>query len=248
MVEYAASAANLQEAEMLGSAMHELNGTHDLSLPSWGPYSKKYAGISHIPDASSGLRVDMFVCPGFYRSRVLIPNVLFESAYYPWNANADLRQITYRYELEWKDRVFVDVTYSTIAAGSVLVAMRCVNHTALPQTLVLNLMAGLEYPDAYPMERAEVPSGAAWINAVDYRELTFAHPRPTDGLVHDGFMRGEVRSREYLDSSALAGGFGHDRGDRVSYRVPLPPRPSAGTIGVRYRLPKGTRVSFQLDG
>jgi len=41
-----------------------LAGTHDLNLPSWGPFSKKYAGISHIRDLKSGLRFDVSVLPG----------------------------------------------------------------------------------------------------------------------------------------------------------------------------------------
>src|SRR5204863_4589856 len=94
-----------------------LENTHDINLPAWGPYSKKYAGISHIPDLKAGLRFDVSVLPGYYRSKVLIPNVLFESGYYPWQINAAMNRVTYRYELEWKDKVFVDVTYSTVSSN-----------------------------------------------------------------------------------------------------------------------------------
>ena len=41
--------------------------THDLRLPDWGPYTKKYTGISHLPDPKSGLRFDLSVFPGYYR-------------------------------------------------------------------------------------------------------------------------------------------------------------------------------------
>lgn len=61
----------------------KLNGTHDLRLPAWGPYSKRYAGISHIPDAASGMRFDFSVLPGYYRNKLLVPNVRFESSYFP---------------------------------------------------------------------------------------------------------------------------------------------------------------------
>ena len=33
--------------------------THDLSLPAWGPYTKQYSGISHIPAANDGVRFDL---------------------------------------------------------------------------------------------------------------------------------------------------------------------------------------------
>ena len=81
-----------------------LSQTHDIiDLPAWGPYSKKYAGISHIPDMQKGMRFDVTALPGYYRNRVMVPNVLFESGYYPWDFHVDLSKVTYRYELEWKD-------------------------------------------------------------------------------------------------------------------------------------------------
>ena len=79
--------------------------SHDIaSLHAWGPYSKRYAGISHIPDMRKGIRFDFSVMPGYYRNRQLVPHVLFESSYYPWEINPEMTRITYRYELEWKDR------------------------------------------------------------------------------------------------------------------------------------------------
>ncbi|MCK7553757.1 hypothetical protein MKQ70_01560 [Chitinophaga sedimenti] len=110
-----------------------LNGSHDLRLPAWGPYSKRYAGISHIPEMQSGMRFDFSVLPGYYRNKLLVPNVRFESQYFPWQVQKDLSAFSYRYELEWKDQVYTDVTYTLLDSTSVQVSMRCVNNTALPQ-------------------------------------------------------------------------------------------------------------------
>jgi hypothetical protein len=78
--------------------------SHDIaSLHAWGPYSKRYAGISHIPDMRKGIRFDFSVMPGYYRNRQLVPHVLFESSYNPWEINPEMTRITYRYEMEWKD-------------------------------------------------------------------------------------------------------------------------------------------------
>ena len=64
--------------------------SHDIaSLHAWGPYSKRYAGISHIPDMRKGIRFDFSVMPGYYRNRQLVPHVLFESSYYPWEINPE---------------------------------------------------------------------------------------------------------------------------------------------------------------
>ena len=105
------------------------------------------------------MRFDFTVLPGFCRSKVVIPNVLFASDYYPWEANSSITQYTYRYELEWKDQVFVDVTYRLLDTNAVLVAMRCVNHTELPQDMVLNLMAFIDYPSVFPSVQAHSSNG-----------------------------------------------------------------------------------------
>lgn len=34
--------------------LSQLAGKHDLRLPAWGPYTKRYMGISHIPDVAAG--------------------------------------------------------------------------------------------------------------------------------------------------------------------------------------------------
>ena len=51
--------------------------SHDLSLPAWGPYTKRYSGISHVPAATTAFGL---TCPFFrvmYRRRVDVPNVRF---------------------------------------------------------------------------------------------------------------------------------------------------------------------------
>jgi len=222
---------------------------HDIaSLPAWGPYSQTYAGISHIPDMNAGLRFDVSLIPGFYRGGVLIPNVDFISGYYPWDINASLTRVTYRYELEWKDQVYVDATYALAGSNAVQVALHCVNNTALPQNLALNLMAWIAYPKNYPAVRAETSHGAQWINAVDYESLIFAQPGHADHLVYDGWMRGEVRGADYVDGRAVGCEFGKTRGDRVRYSITLPSAPFAGEIALRCRMKKNARLALHLDG
>ncbi len=80
--------------------------SHDLRLPDWGPYTKKYIGVSHMPERTRGLRFDLSVFPGYYRRQVLVPNAKWESGYHPWEAAPDLSYYSYRYELEWKDQVY----------------------------------------------------------------------------------------------------------------------------------------------
>ena len=153
--------------------------SHDItSLHAWGPYSKRYAGISHIPDMRKGIRFDFSVMPGYYRNRQLVPHVLFESSYYPWEINPEMTRITYRYELEWKDRVYTDVTYHILDDNRTLVGIHCVNNTSMPQNLVLNQMAYIDYPETYPQVAVSDTSGLQWYNAIDYIENEPASKSP----------------------------------------------------------------------
>ncbi len=58
-----------------------LPGKHDLRPSPWGPYTRRYIGVSHIPDVHSGLRFDLSVFPGLYCRAVNIRNVMWESGY-----------------------------------------------------------------------------------------------------------------------------------------------------------------------
>lgn len=238
--------AYAQEPGISATTLHALRNSHDVQAGDWGPYSKQYAGISHIPDMPSGLRFDFSVMPGYYRNKVLIPNVLFESGYFPWEADPKARQYSYRYELEWKDRVYVDVSYRVKDRNSVMAVIRCVNRTEMPQNLVLNLMSWMAYPEIWPQKKLLKPSGSTWINGVDYQSLHLATANPRDNLVTDGLMKGEVRSTDYLDGSALANKFGRASGDEVSYA--LPARMAKGYLTFIYRAAENTATSFQLSG
>ncbi|MDD4108078.1 MAG: hypothetical protein PHH93_05095, partial [Prolixibacteraceae bacterium] len=56
--------------------LKHLEHTHDMiSLSPWGPYSKNYAGISHIPAMQKGICFDFSVMPGYYMGKILVPNV-----------------------------------------------------------------------------------------------------------------------------------------------------------------------------
>ncbi len=227
---------------------NKLENSHDINLSAWGPYSKKYAGVSHIYDMKAGMRFDFSILPGFYRNKILIPNVQFESGYFPWEVNNDLTRYTYRYELEWKDKVYTDVTYTVIDSVTVLVRMKCVNNTALPQNLSLNLVYGIEYPDVYPASRLIYSENSAWLNATDYALLKFAQNRPKDNLVTDGWMRGEVRDNEFIDGSAVGQNFGKDKGDKLIYKPAFKKEHQSGVMSLFYRIKENETCVLKLSG
>ncbi len=228
-------------------AYNALEQVHDIpALHSWGPYSKNYAGISHIPNMQKGLRFDATIIPGFYRNRVMVPNVLFESGYFPWNINADMTRISYRYELEWKDRVYVDATYHLLDSTTVLVEMQCVNNTDLPQVLQLNLLANLNYPEEYPNQKIATSEKVGWINALEYKSLEFATKRASDNLVYNGWLRGEERDSYFIDGRGLGKNFAAQSGDRVVYTLDI--HETSGVIALLYKLPINKTAGLQISG
>ena len=123
---------------MLLASLASAAASHDIaSLLAWGPYSKEYFGISHIDDRLSGIQVEFCLVPGQYRRNYKIPCTLFESGVHPWQVSADMRHITYRHDIEWKDRVYVDATYHLLDEHRVLLEARCVNNTPLLQNINL---------------------------------------------------------------------------------------------------------------
>ena len=233
----------------MGTSLPSQVDSHDIaSLHAWGPYSKRYAGISHIPDMSKGIRFDFSVMPGYYRNRQLVPHVLFESSYYPWEINPEVNRITYRYELEWKDKVYTDVTYYVLDDNRTLVGIHCVNNTGMPQNLVLNQMAYIDYPETYPQVTATGASRLQWYNAIDYMENESVRKSPQYSLVYDGWRRNEERTASSLDGSILGRGFGRSEGDRLSYQVKILPDQENGAIGIRFKVKKGENAVLQLKG
>ncbi|MBW6474329.1 MAG: hypothetical protein K0B14_14480 [Anaerolineaceae bacterium] len=231
--------------------------SHDLRLPAWGPYSKKYNGISHIPDISKGIRFDLSVFPGYYRNRVIVPHTQWESGYHPWEAAPGLGYFSYRYELEWKDQVYCDVAFFPWRGDEQQArVVRCafVNNTSRPQHTVLHYMAYLNFPplQAYSEEDlipcdVHLPPGAIWIDALDYNDLQYATPRPSDTLVYDGWTRGEVREHGFVNGSGIGTGFGAEAGDLVRYALSLPDALMDGRLLVRYRA-SGGQVTFSTHG
>ncbi len=233
-----------------------MQDTHDLSLPDWGPYSKRYIGISHIPDETSGMRFDLSVFPGFYRKKVFVPNVLFESDYHPWESSPNFEYFSFRHEMVWKDKVYTDISYSTMTEKSRLIRIDCVNNTKDNQSMVLHFMASMNFP---PLKEyspynslhpgiISLPGSAKWVDALNYEDLNFARPRPQDNLVYDGKMRGEIRADGFVNGSGIGMGFGADKGDEVLYKITIAKTINNAVLYIRYNLDKNKQASFNISG
>ena len=214
--------------------------THNLTLPEFGPYTKRYSGISHVPASNKGFRFDLAVFPGLYRRRVDVPNVRFESGFHPWRADAQLKCYTFRHEIEWKDRVYADVSFCELDGDARLVRVECVNDTDAPQNLVLHFMASMHRPVpsyrkfSIPTCRIALPDGAALVFANDFDELHFARPRPDDNLCYDGLRRAEEPVEGFVQGYGIGRTFGADPDDRVSYQFKLAQSLESPCLCIRY--------------
>ncbi|MGH8024548.1 MAG: twin-arginine translocation signal domain-containing protein, partial [Limisphaerales bacterium] len=235
-----------------------LSQTHDLpSLPDWGPYSKKYFGISHIPDVGRGLAFDFSVFPLSLEHSVKtqLPSVTDASGVHPWEASPDLRFYSMRFETIWKDQFYSEVSFSQLSRNSRLVRLECVNQTATPQRITLNCLSQLVFPPLHELSaepirlcQVQLPQGARWVHALDYADLLYAKPRPTDNLVPDGRWRGEQRQHDCVGGSVIGSNFGMDAGDTVVYRPLLKQSYSNATLIWRFQMGQGESVTFQITG
>lgn len=183
---------------------------HDLRLPLWGPYNKEYLGASHITDASRGLRFDLNLFPGYYRRSVMCPRDIADCGAKMMAASNDLSHFVYRYELEWKDRVYLDADFSS-AGDTLTVTCNFVNNTDMPESLTLNAVASMRAASLCHNEiedySVSLPEGCAWIDAVEYSDLKGTYVLPEDGLRRgekrvSGFVKGRVIRTKALPQGA----------------------------------------------
>jgi hypothetical protein len=221
--------------------------SQDLNLPNWGPYGKEYVGLSHIADAVAGDRWDCFVMPGYHRRAVVGPYALRENHWHPWKANADLSSYTLRYELEWKDRVSVDVTYEGVGSGR-YVQVHCVNNTDLPQSLDVHMAACLTRNPLRPA-KVDCPQEGMWIGALDYERIVLSNAEHRTEQMQDGLKPGAWSQCGAVGASGLGGGnFFQTTGDRVEYKIELKQAIREAVLVFRYHRWTDSPCRVQLSG
>ncbi len=215
----------------------------------WGPFSKKYAGISRIEQHKDvkGVRFDLSVAPAIHAFDIRVPNVTLPSSYHPWLCNEDYSFYSYRYDLEWKDKVYADVSYVKLSDESFLVRTELVNNTDLIKNCVVNYFSSIEYPvDTYA--KLSLPENCDYIDALDYKNYSYTIVRPWDEQNADGFKKGEFLDKRFVSGKGLgdrAGKwhmpykvlrpFGGEKGDAVSYKVNVNNDYKNAVLALRYR-------------
>lgn len=189
----------------------------------WGPYSKKLAGIAHIAEEDKGTLMEFSVFPSQYRGMTQLPVEIYQSNYMPWFAKKDQSSYGYRFELEWKDQVYTDVSYTRLEDGTIAVKAEFVNRTELSQAAVLHYLIHRAV-----QEKKEITASGDGIllDALMYEELELKAKERRAGLNFDGTLTGEMAGEDYFHGHALSGlrgafgmtgFFGQTEGDRVKY-------------------------------
>jgi hypothetical protein len=222
--------------------------SHDLGLPTWGPYGKVYAGCSHIADMQQGLRWDVSVFPGFYRGRIDVPAVNWDSGYAPAQAAPDLSAWSFRHELVGRE-VTVETWYAAIPsiADARLVAIHCRNTTNAPQTLSLHVVCGLRYPAPNPSghdsppqlrpARIRLPDGGVTRDARDFSAYRPARPGALEHMAADGRVWREFREDGCIDGGALTL---RDAGDTLQWTLAH----AGSSAWIRLRAKAAARVCW----
>lgn len=229
-----------------------MRAEHKNFMPLWGPYSKKYMGISRIMPESEipGARFDLVVYPTYANSAVPVPNVTVPSDYHPWDCDPQGNYFRYRYELLWKDQLFADVDFYKIEDETWGIRVCYENNTEKIQNCLLNFFAAMEYP----MKRewkVRLPKKADYWKALDYEEFTFAKKHPWEHLNPDASKKGEVPAPEFINGKGLGESFYHllaphfglkwfgsAAGDKVAWKINLKHQYQDAILTIRYMTTK----------
>ncbi len=225
------------------------NKRFDLNMNSWGPYNKDFLGVCHIADARLGATFNVELFPGFFRRRVLAAYSTSDMGVKMWGANAALTRFSYRYELEWKDRVYCDADFVISNDRRCDITCTFVNNTDLPQSVNMNLCASLQYPflkDGKIKKGFRIPyaaklkKGCRFVDAVDYDFIVC-----DEALASDGRYLGE----EYIsgatgNSTAIAAQHFYSDSHFVNYTL----QKDEKTLLIRYIAKEDTDAQITVNG
>lgn len=230
-------------------------------MPEWGPYSKKYFGISKITahECEKGVRFDLTVLPCVANTDAKAPNVTVPVGVHPWECSSDYSYYSYRQDLEWKDVIYSDVSFTRLDSDCVLVRTEIFNNSDMMQNCLVNFFSAVQFPTA---NRAELslPEKCELIRALDYKEFNYNTPRPWDMETMDAMHKGEFFDDRFFEHTGLGDRdgnryilpkypkLGEEKGDRILYEVDIKEDYSDAVLAVRYATPTVKESSFTVNG
>ena len=230
-------------------------------MPLWGPYSKKYSGISRIVNhkEEKGVRFDLVVSPAVSNTNTCPPNVTIPVGIHPWTAKSDYSHYSYRCDLEWKDVIYADVSFTKLDDESVLVRTELFNNSELTQNCLVNFFSSLEFPCRSAVTLS-LPDKCLYKDALDYVSYDYHTKRPWDEECMDAMKKGEFFDDAFVGHRGLGDRdnnryilpkypkFGEEAGDRVVYSLPSKTTFDKPVLVVRYRTTSDKDSTFSLNG
>ncbi|MDY6016806.1 MAG: trehalase family glycosidase, partial [Oscillospiraceae bacterium] len=196
---------------------------------------------------AKGVRFDLTVAPAIFGGDIKVPNATLPSGCHPWRCSPDYSIFTYRHDLEWKDKVYAEVSYVRLTDESTLIRTEIVNNSELIQNCVINFFESIEYPSP-DYCRLSLPEKRAFKRAVEYDSYDYAVKRPWDEQNADGFKKGEFADNRFVGGFGLgdrAGKwhmphrylppFGAEKGDSFSLTLRCDNSFENAVLAVRYR-------------
>jgi len=223
------------------------NKRYDLRLGDFGPYNKEYMGVCHIADKKRGATFNVELFPGFFRRSVLAHNSKSDTGLKLWGANADLTRFCYRYELEWKDRVYCDVDFTITDDTQADIVCTFVNNTEYNQSLDITLCASMQLPARKPGSevvgffdfcKAELPEGCIYIDATDHSDINCNCKIAGDG----NRIAEEIHNHASGLGTAIDGYFFNEKGHYLKYTFDMV---KTDSLGIRYNCEEACTLTFK---
>ncbi|WPJ95611.1 trehalase family glycosidase [Coraliomargarita algicola] len=189
--------------------IENFTGTHDLlGLGPWGPYGKRYFGLSYLP-GPKGLRLDLVCAPELYRRRIALPHAIQDSGYLPWDAQSDFVHYVYRQQILPKDQLFADIHFQRIQENTYQIQIEWCNQSELQREVRLHLCLGMQamatgawQPQAIAAVSLQADKHTHWIDALGYKHTDLPY-NSAEGLIADGRRRCEAIVPGFNDGIGL---------------------------------------------
>jgi len=227
--------------------IESFTGRHDLlSLRPWGPYGKRYFGISYLP-GPKGVRLDLVCAPELHRRSIALPHAIQDSGYLPWEAKSDFSHYVYRQQILPKDQLFADIHFDQTEHNTYEVSVDWNNQTDLKRDVRLHLCLGIQamatgswQPQAIDSVSLKPDSKTDWIDALDYIATDLACV-PTEGLMEDGRRRGEANVSGFTSGVGLH----WPEGDSTHHTTYTLPHRDHGDLYIRYQSKETATLQLQ---
>lgn len=230
-------------------------------MPLWGPYSKKYFGISRIcsHESEKGVRFDFTALPCVSNSDAKAPNVTLPVGVHPWECKSDYSYYSYRQELEWKDIIYADVSFTRLDGESTLVRTEIFNNSPLMQNCLVNYFSALQFPSVNSV-KLTLPEKCDFKKANDYTLYEYATPRPWDEETTDAMHKGEFFDDRFFEHRGLGDRdnnryilpkypkLGEEKGDRIEYGFELKNSYENAVLAIRYANSSVKASGFTING